>query len=413
MKHALAIGLVLLSSQAFAQTTLRVFVGGQQRPDVMKKIFAEYEKNNPGVKVELEVGGATSEAQQQYLSTVLNSGDKSIDIFLLDIVRVAQYAQSGWAEPLDAYIPNKNSLLKQYLPAYAAANTYNGRLYALPAFADAMFLYYRKDLLAKHRLLPPKTWEDMIRISKTIVEKEKNPNLRGFSYQAAPIEGTVCSFLVPFWGQGGNLSSTGQVNIDSPQGQKAMQFLVDLSKKENVAPNNSAEIKTDDTRRLFQSGNYVFAQLWAYGWNRFQEDADSAVKDKVGVVKLPAFAGSQSYSCLGGWEWAVSAFSANKKAAASLVQYLGGKEVSKTLAIEASNLPVFPALYRDADVLKVNPWFKDALPTVQAARQRPVSPRYPQISAAINTNVNAVIAGVRSVDQALKDMQDKLSSLLK
>jgi multiple sugar transport system substrate-binding protein len=68
---ALATGfLASASSLALAQqTTLRIFTGGQQRPDVMRKIVDEYEKRTPGVKVEVEVGGATSEQQQQYLNT--------------------------------------------------------------------------------------------------------------------------------------------------------------------------------------------------------------------------------------------------------------------------------------------------------------------------------------------------------
>ena len=40
---------------------LRIFTGGQQRPDVMRKIADVYKKRNPDVKVEVEVGGATSE----------------------------------------------------------------------------------------------------------------------------------------------------------------------------------------------------------------------------------------------------------------------------------------------------------------------------------------------------------------
>ena len=55
-----------------------------------------------------------------------------------------------------------------------------------------------------------------------------------------------------------------------------------------------------------------------------------------------------------------------------------GPEVSKMQAIMASHLPVFPEVYTDPEVLKANPWFKDALPVVQTARSRPVSPRYPR-----------------------------------
>ena len=106
------------------QTTLRIFTGGQQRPDVMRKIADEYTKRNPAVKVEIEVGGATSEAQQQYLSTVLSSKDSVLDLVLIDVIRPAQWAAQGWAEPLDGYLgADKAKVMGGYLKAYADCRT--------------------------------------------------------------------------------------------------------------------------------------------------------------------------------------------------------------------------------------------------------------------------------------------------
>ena len=51
----------------------------------MRKIADEYQKRNPNVKVDVEVGGATSDAQQQYLSTVLSSKDSVLDLILIDV----------------------------------------------------------------------------------------------------------------------------------------------------------------------------------------------------------------------------------------------------------------------------------------------------------------------------------------
>ena len=88
------------TTSAYAQTTLRVFSGGaNQRPDLMRKLFDQYQAANPGVKIEIETGGATSELQRQYLSTVLNAKDSAIDIYMIDIVNPAQYFGAGWLEP--------------------------------------------------------------------------------------------------------------------------------------------------------------------------------------------------------------------------------------------------------------------------------------------------------------------------
>ena len=64
---ALAAGMAAAvgTTAALAQTTLRVFSGGaNQRPDLMRKLFDQYQAANPGVKIEIETGGATSELQR-------------------------------------------------------------------------------------------------------------------------------------------------------------------------------------------------------------------------------------------------------------------------------------------------------------------------------------------------------------
>lgn len=399
---------------ASAETSLRVFIGGQQRPDVVRPLLDRYQEANPGVTVELEVGGATSDLQQQYLTTVLTSKDSAIDVFLIDVVRPAQYAAAGWAEPLDPLLAaDRATVLDQYLPVYAEANQVDGKLMAMPAFADAMFLYYRTDLLEKYGLQPPKTWAELESQAKTILGGESNPNLQGVSFQGKAIEGAVCTFLIPYWGAGAELTNAdGRVDIDEAAAKQAFDLWLGMIES-GIAKRGIAEVATDDTRKEFQAGNVAFALLWAYGWNRFQTDADSAVQGKVGVVPLPAFEGKEPATCIGGWQWAVSAFSDSKDEAAKLVEFLSGPEGSKHLALNASNLPVVTGLYEDPEVLEANPWFADAKAVVESARARPVSPRYPEVSETIRANVNAVLAGVKSPDEAIADMEARLGRVMR
>jgi multiple sugar transport system substrate-binding protein len=408
---ALALPLAMAAAPADAQqTTLRVFVGGQQRPDVMRQILDLFQQRNPGVQVAVEIGGATSDQQQQYLNTVLTSRDSVIDVMLIDVIRPAQFAAAGWAEPLDQYLgAERDAVMARYLPAYREANIVNGRVVALPYFADAQFLYYRTDLLQKYNLQPPRTWEELQSHARTVMQGENNQNLRGFSTAGAPIEGTVCTMLVPMWGAGGQfLNAQGRPNVNSAEMRRSFQLWSDL-RAQNVTPPNLAEIPTDRIRVDFQAGNLLFAMQWGYAWNRFQNDADSQVKDRVRVAPLPAFAGNQPATCIGGWQVAVSAFSRNKPAAVNLVRFLSSPEVSKMQAILASHLPVFAEVYSDPEVLRVNPWFEFARNSVVTARSRPVSPDYPEISEILRTNMNAFLAGTRTADQAIADMNSRLA----
>lgn len=198
-------GLVATTTFSIAQAqTIRVFSGGQsQRPDLMRKMFDAFEKANPGVKVEIETGGQTAELQREYLGKVLNAKDAALDIYMIDITNPRLYHSKGWVEPLNQYVGSPAAALGDHLPVYRTTNVVDGQIVAMPAFADAMFVYYRKDLLAKYNLREPRTWDALSAAAKKIKAGEKNnPALQGLSIQGAPIEGTVCTFLLPVWSKG-------------------------------------------------------------------------------------------------------------------------------------------------------------------------------------------------------------------
>ncbi len=396
-----------------ASVDLKVYVGGQQRPDIMRELFRQYMAAHPGVKISVEVGGATSELNQKYLNMVLTARDSTLDIFLIDIIRPAQFAVARWAEPLNEYLgKDAEAQLSRYLPAYREANTVNGKLIALPALADSLFLYYRRDLLAKYGEQPPTTWPELARIAKKIQQGERNPNLQGLSFQGKAVEGAVCTFLLPYWSLGGDIIRDGKTGFERDKaeaGLKMWRAMID----EGVAKKNSAEVGTDDTRKEFQAGKVVFGVIWGYAWNHFQGGADTQVKGKVGVVKLPAMPGGKAVSCMGGWNWSVSAFSKNKPQAVELIRWLSSPAVSKQLALKGSFHPVFAEVYRDPEVVAAVPWFADALPVVETARPRPVTPVYKAISDALRINTNSVMAGVKTPQQALDEIEQRVARALR
>lgn len=405
------VAVLSIASAAGAQT-LKVHVGGQQRPDVMRQIFRIYEWET-GQKIVMETGDAASDVQHQTLSRLLTAKDSSFDILLIDSVRPAQYAAAGWLEPLDASLgPARADLLKRYLPGYLEAATINGKLMALPGFADALFLYYRTDLLQKYGLQPPATWEALISAARTVLTGEQTPTLVGFSFQGGKTESTTCSFLVPFWEKGGSFpAAQGKLTLSGPAGRDALQFLADLSVKHGLTGTVSpATTTSEDTRQQFAVGNLVFAQLWGYGWSLFEAEG-SPVRGKVGILPLPAFSGGKSATCLGGWYWSVSAFSKNKAAAAALVQWLSGPRIAKELALRASVLPALPEVYQDAEVLAALPWLRQVPPILQNGRVRPASPRYAEISDIIQTGVSSVLTGQKTPDAALAEMDRTFSRL--
>jgi multiple sugar transport system substrate-binding protein len=130
-------------------------------------------------------------------------------------------------------------------------------------------------------------------------------------------------------------------------------------------------------------------------------------------MPLPAVAGGKGATCLGGWQWAVSAFSKNKAEAAKLVKFLAGPQASKFLAIEGSLLPTSLPVYSDADVVKAVPWFKDAAAVVSEGRSRPQSRDYGQVSDAIRTTTSAVLARTKKPAEGVDEIESRLRRVMR
>jgi multiple sugar transport system substrate-binding protein len=209
----------------------------------------------------------------------------------------------------------------------------------------------------------------------------------------------------------------GKVNVNSEAGRKALNLWVSVINTSKISPLSMAESRTDDSRKVMQAGNAVFGLNWAYAWAHFQGSSPDATKVKglIGVTKLPTFTGvkASSANCQGGWQWGLSSFSKNKEATFKLIKFMSSSEAQAELSIKGGFLPVRKALYNNNNVLKANPHYTQLYPVILRAKPRPVTANYPKVSEIIRTNVNAVVSGAKTTDQALKDMQSGLEGVLK
>jgi len=305
---------------------------------------------------------------------------------------------------------------KEHFPAIVANNTVGGKLLAMPWFTDAGVLYYRKDLLAKYGEKPPTTWDELTATAKKVMDAERkagNGDMQGFVFQAKAYEGLTCDALewVASYGGGSIVDATGKVTINNPKAAKALSTAAGWIG--TIAPTGVLNYGEEDARGVFQKGNSVFMRNWPYAWS-LSQGADSPVKGKVGVVALPKGGDGKTAAALGGWQLAVSKYSKNQKEAADLVMYLTSKEVQKDRAVRGSYNPTIVSLYKDADVLKANPFFGDLYDTFVGAVPRPATitgVKYNEVSAAFWNTAHDVLSGTAKADEGLKKLETKIESI--
>ncbi|MEZ4729368.1 MAG: hypothetical protein R3E79_19735 [Caldilineaceae bacterium] len=119
---------------------------------------------------------------------------------------------------------------------------------------------------------------------------------------------------------------------------------------------------------------------------------------------------------LGGWQMSVSKYSENPEAAAQFAACIAGSEAQKLLALGDSKLPTIGALYQDEEILAENPFFGQLFDVFNGgAVARPstvTSDKYNEVSTIYFTEVNKVLTGAQTGQEAVEAIEQQLTDLL-
>lgn len=399
-----------LLAGAAAAETLTLACGSVGQDVEQCRAGAEAWGKKTGHTVKVVPAPADASEQLTLYQQQLAAGSTDIDIYRVDVVWPGLLA--GHLVDLTPLVPQEELAL--HFPAMVENNRVGGKLVALPWYTDAGLLYYRKDLLEKHGQKPPTTWQELATVARAVQEAERkagNDKLVGFVFQAKASESLTCNALewVDSFGGGTVVDGAGQVTINNPQAVEALKTAA--SWVDGIAPKGVLNYDEEGARGVFQSGNAVFMRNWPYAW-ALANDEKSPIKGKVGVMALPkGGAGGKSTGTLGGWGLAVSKYSKNPKLAVELVRYLTGPEEQKRRALAIASNPTIMSLYKDAEVLKANPFFGSLNDTFMSAVARPAKvtgSQYTRVSSDFRNAVHQVLSGKQPADKALAELQRKL-----
>jgi trehalose/maltose transport system substrate-binding protein len=382
-----------------------------QEADVCKQ-GAEAWAKKTGNTVELMSVPQDAGQQLAQFQQLLAAGSSDVDVIRIDVVWPGLMANNF--VDLKQYFGD--DVLKEHFQPIVQNNTVNGKLIAIPWFTDAGLLYYRKDLLEKHGQKPPTTWQELAASAKVVLDAEKkagDAKLVGFVFQGKAYEGLTCNALewIDSFKGGTIVDSTGKVTVNNPKAVEAIDFFAGLVG--NVVPKGVLNYQEEEARNAFQAGNAVFMRNWPYAW-ALVNGKDSPVAGKVGVMALPkGGADGKSTGTLGGWQLGVSKFSKNQKLAADLVKYLTSPEEQKRRALVASFNPTIMSLYKDAELLKANPFMGNLYDTFVNAVPRPTitGAKYNQVSTEFRNGVYSTLTGKGKAADNLKKVETKLNNL--
>ncbi|AVX29978.1 ABC transporter substrate-binding protein [Carboxydocella sp. JDF658] len=390
-----------------AEKVKLIYARGKDVTGATEKIVEAFEKKYPNIDVEFrEMPADTGQSHDQYV-TMFSAKSSEIDVFDLDVIWPAEFAQAGYLLPLDRFIEKDQIDMSKYIKGAVEAGNYNGQQWTMPKFIDTGLLYYRKDIVKQ----PPKTWDELIAQARQY--KGKGGTQFGYLMQAKQYEGLVCNFVEFNAAYGGKiLDENGNVVINNPNSIKALKKMMEIVKSD-IVPRNITTFTELESHTAFIEGQAPFIRNWPYMYALAQDKTQSKVVDKVAIAPLPA-GDAGSAATLGGWMTGINKYTKHPKEAWEFVKFMTGPEGQKITAIYGGSAPTLLPVYDDPEVQKASPLFanKDFINGVSAAVPRPSSPIYPKISEIIQIEVSKALAGQQTAEQAVQNMEKKMKEAI-
>ena len=281
----LSLAVVLGFGMAAAQTTITYWQYDYgTRVDAMTQLIAQFEAENPDVKVVQETFPYDGYPAQVAASIPAGQGP---DVAQLFYGWLPTWARAGYVVPLPEEHFDAEALDENFAPLVQAAK-YQGEWYGLPTAVRSLALFYNADKLAAAGYdAPPATWEEFIEIAKATTVKSGN-RFEEVGYGFAPTgqdHHVVREVLIRQFGGQPYSDDNLTVTYDDEAGTQALAFYTDFVTEHEFAvpefvPGNNGY---RDGFRVLENIAMIIDGSFAIG------DVQNLAQFEWGVTELPVF----------------------------------------------------------------------------------------------------------------------------
>ncbi len=390
-------------SGAYAQKTIRIAYPGWDSKEQEKEvtsIFADWEKQNPGTKV--EIISIPFPVMKQKLVVSLRSGDAP-DMGYVDGRWLQEMQAAGFLSDLTEYANTLDKKDFYELPWKTA--TVDKKIYAIPDRIDPWMFYYNVDMFKAAGVNSfPKTMDEFVEVCKKVTVPGKQYAFGMVGANDATLIGRFLNILYAFHGD--FLSPDGKkAAINEPGGVASLQFYGDLLNKYKVAQPSAVANSNNDVRQLLLT-NQVGMMIdgpWARGTLR---QLNPNLNWSVG--QIPAVKGKKPRFTMSSWYYVIFSQSKIKDDVKKFTAFIlkPENEARSVVTIPGRKSAAALPKFQTADW---KPWV-DAAPYGEPL---PITDKFSQISDIIGNAVQQVLSQKKNAKQAADEAAGQINSLLK
>jgi multiple sugar transport system substrate-binding protein len=361
--------------------------------------FVEF-ADKTGIKVNLNVIPYGRDAGIKLIASFIAGGEQ-YDVFLIDCIEVAQYAEAGWVMPVDKWITP--DLEKEIVPFAKDGMMFKGHWYGLPYASEwKSFVYNDKMLKNADYTEFPKTWDDVVKYSQKLQDSGVVKYATAFSW--AQKESLICDFVAIAASFGGDFFDANLNPLFNKGGAvEALQWMVDSLYKYKIVDPASIMWTEDNVDAAMQSGDIAYQLSWGYPLVRLNDPDKSSILDQAKVGLMPSVDGKHPYTVSGPMGWSISKGTKYPEEAWKFIEFIAGPEGSKVAAIQAGMFSGWKSVLNDPEVQAGVPGLEDMAKQADYIVNRPIVPWYHEFSVMLAEKLHEALTLKKSPQDALNE----------
>ncbi|WP_197081150.1 ABC transporter substrate-binding protein [Gordoniibacillus kamchatkensis] len=394
------------AGNAGQKVTLKAIMEQVPDSDIVKKMVADFNKENPNIDVNIEM--LPYDQIRDKIVTSFLAPSATYDLIVVDNPWMNDFASAGYLEPLEERVKAAGAdyNYQDFSAPLRGIGEVNGHTYGIPFYNYALGLIYRKDLFEKQGLKPPSTLAELRQDAKLLTTGDQ----AGLAMQPQRGYKIFEEWANWLYAAGGAIQdNAGKITLNSPQAREALTQYIQTYKES--APKDSLNWGFDEALRAVSGGKA--AMMLSYNWMLpALNDKGGQAGDLAGKFGLAEVPGGKSV--LGAWYWSIPANTKNKEQVWSFIKWITSPQHEKQRVI-AGGAPVRNSAMDDSEVQQKGfgvEYYKTVKAILKNAAPLGNSLNAEEMVQTVGTELSQAVSGQKSVDQAIADADKEAKDII-
>ncbi|MCP1101501.1 multiple sugar transport system substrate-binding protein [Aequitasia blattaphilus] len=287
--------------------------------------YIEKAEKATGLEIETVACPTNTDDRQAKITTILSSGDDSVDIITINDEMMSAFKNTGYLEPLQDTVMSAE-ILEKFPKEYMEEMTMVGEnVYSVPCFMDILAFWVDEEKMEKAGIDEIKTKEDF---EKYVVANSVDGQYGyGDAWEKTYVFNSIGTFV--------NLFGGDYYDWTNPKTQEAVKFMYDMMKNGETPIAQLAD-QYDPMMQKFFDGEYASVFMYVGAIDTFIKSGNYG-EDKQHIAPMPTFENKTAY--MSTWGYVLNSASKNKDASEKFLKYAASEQGELDYTAMCSRIP--------------------------------------------------------------------------